>query len=176
MRTALSHSISSWLLICWTFSEASSFSSSLFARGKFGSTSLVTGMKANFNSMSTLCQIPKQILKRHFLRFGERFPCQGTNIPRSQTTATITCEQTTGVWCCSLSKKFYSRFSPLGLALSWTACRQVNIVQAQMSVHGANWRTNYFHIRRGVRYCAQYGCNVLAKFWRLVGCFKRLDW
>lgn len=30
-------------------------------------------------------------------RFGERFPCQGTNIPRSQTTATITCEQTTGV-------------------------------------------------------------------------------
>ena len=31
-------------------------------------------------------------------------------------------------------------------------------------------------IRRGVRYCAQCGFNVLAKFWRLVECFKRLDW
>ena len=29
---------------------------------------------------------------------------------------------------------------------------------------------------RGVRSYAQCGCNVLAKFWRLLGCFKRLDW
>ena len=32
------------------------------------------------------------------------------------------------------------------------------------------------YLRRSVRYCAQCGCNVLAKFWRLVGCSKRLDW
>ena len=32
------------------------------------------------------------------------------------------------------------------------------------------------HIWRGVRSYAQCGCNVLAKFWRLVGCSKRLDW
>ena len=31
-------------------------------------------------------------------------------------------------------------------------------------------------VRRGVRSYAQCGCNVLAKFWRLVGCSKRLDW
>ena len=31
-------------------------------------------------------------------------------------------------------------------------------------------------IWRGVRSYAQCGCNVLAKFWRLVGCSKRLDW
>ena len=31
-------------------------------------------------------------------------------------------------------------------------------------------------IRRGVRSYAQCSCNVLAKFWCLVGCFKRLDW
>ena len=31
-------------------------------------------------------------------------------------------------------------------------------------------------VRRGVRSYAQCGCNVLAKFWRLVGCSKRLHW
>ena len=31
-------------------------------------------------------------------------------------------------------------------------------------------------LRRSVRYSAQCGCNVLAKFWRLVGGFERLDW
>ena len=31
-------------------------------------------------------------------------------------------------------------------------------------------------LRRGVRSYVQCGCNVLAKFWRLVGCSKRLHW
>ena len=31
-------------------------------------------------------------------------------------------------------------------------------------------------LTRGVRSYAQCGCNVLAKFWRLEGCSKRLDW
>ena len=31
-------------------------------------------------------------------------------------------------------------------------------------------------LRRGVRSYTQCSCNVLAKFWRLVGCSKRLDW
>ena len=35
---------------------------------------------------------------------------------------------------------------------------------------------NHRQLWRGVRSSAQCGCNVLAKFWRLVGCSKRLDW
>ena len=31
-------------------------------------------------------------------------------------------------------------------------------------------------LRRGVRSYVQCGCNVLAKFWRLAGCSKRLHW
>ena len=31
-------------------------------------------------------------------------------------------------------------------------------------------------LRRGVRSYVQCGCNVLAKFWRLVGCSKSLHW
>ena len=42
--------------------------------------------------------------------------------------------------------------------------------------HERTQEMSYIWLWRGVRYCAQCGCNVLAKFWRLVGCFKRLDW
>ena len=38
------------------------------------------------------------------------------------------------------------------------------------------WSWCCFKLWRSVRSYAQCGCNVLAKFWRLVGCFKRLDW
>ena len=51
------------------------------------------------------------------------------------------------------------------LFLSWKEHLLLNLVLISLS-----------DIWRGVRSYAQCGCNVLAKFWRLVGCFKRLDW
>ena len=35
---------------------------------------------------------------------------------------------------------------------------------------------NHRQLWRGVRSYSQCGCNMLAKFWCLVGCSKRLDW
>ena len=45
-----------------------------------------------------------------------------------------------------------------------------------VKISGSNESVRRIVLRRGVRSYAQCGCNVLAKFWRLVGCFKRLDW
>ena len=51
-----------------------------------------------------------------------------------------------------------------------------NPVAPSAEVTDAIWWLDHRCWGRGVRSYAQCGCNVLAKFWRLVGCSKRLDW
>ena len=60
-------------------------------------------------------------------------------------------------------------------------CRRASETENMEIKDGLAVAADYFLViggllGRGVRSYAQCGCNVLAEFWRLVGCSKRLDW
>ena len=71
------------------------------------------------------------------------------------------------VWCTHFYKDIHNPIQ--------NAVHRINLPCINTIRDGGS--TACFHsLGRGVRSYAQCGCNMLAKFWRLVGCSKRLDW